>query len=85
MADKTIANMSEIVSELRAGRQALKCPDDCSYSNVSSALVVSVGHRDAVKIYDNFRARSRRRKGAVPILGHFTLPRKAAERLVTSR
>jgi hypothetical protein len=31
----------------------------------------------------NFRARGRRRKGAVPILGRFALPRKAAERLAT--
>ena len=29
----------------------------------------------------NFRARSRRRKGAVPILGHFSLSRKEAQRL----
>jgi hypothetical protein len=29
----------------------------------------------------NFRARSHRRKGAVPILGHFSLSRKEAQRL----
>ncbi len=32
----------------------------------------------------NFRARSRRRKGSVPILGHFALPRKEAQRFTIS-
>jgi hypothetical protein len=62
-------------------------PTEALYMEVDDEVYVRL-HPDTKEVLGftitNFRARSRQRKGAVPILGHFALPRKEAQRLAAS-
>ncbi|MBM4043855.1 MAG: hypothetical protein FJ279_01965 [Planctomycetes bacterium] len=62
-------------------------PTDALYVELTDEVYVRL-HPETREVLGftiaNFRARSRRRKAVLPILGRFALPRKTAQRLAMS-